>query len=208
MPTYDPRIDAYIDKAADFAKPILMHLRDLAHRTVPEIAETTKWSMPFFECNGPVCYIAAFKNHCAFGFWKSSRLSDPHKVLHEEEGSGAGSFGKITRLADLPADEILIEYIAEMVAINAQEQEEKKPTVKKPVISKTSAPVETPAYFMQLLTQNPQAMAVFEKFSPSSKKEYISWFTEAKTEATLQKRLEQAMEWISEGKQRNWKYQK
>lgn len=206
MSTYDPRIDAYIDKAADFAKPILMHLRDLVHRTVPEIAETTKWSMPFFECNGPVCYMAAFKQHCAFGFWKSSRLSDSHKVLQEEEGSGAGSFGKITSLADLPSDEILMGYIAEMIAINAQE--EKKPAVKKPAAIKAPVTVETPAYFMELLTQNPQAMAVFEKFSPSAKKEYITWFTEAKTEATLQKRLEQAIEWISEGKQRNWKYQK
>ncbi|MCC8408721.1 YdeI/OmpD-associated family protein [Mucilaginibacter sp. UR6-1] len=206
MPNYDPRIEAYIDKAADFAKPILLHLRDLIHCTVPEIAETTKWSMPFFECNGPVCYIAAFKQHCAFGFWKSSRLSDPHKVLKEEEGSGAGSFGKISSLNDLPNDDILIEYIAEMVAINAQDI--KKPAAKKPVVAKAPLMVETPAYFMELLIKNPQAMAVFEKFSPSAKKEYITWFIDAKTGATLQKRLDQAIEWISEGKQRNWKYKR
>lgn len=205
MPSYDPRIDAYIDKAADFAKPILLHLRDLIHRTVPEITETTKWSMPFFDCDGPVCYIAAFKQHCAFGFWKSGRLSDPYKILNEEEGSGAGSFGRIASLADLPADDIVIEYIAEMVSINAQEV--KKPDAKKPVVAKAPKPTpETPVYFMELLAKNPQAMDVFEKFSPSAKKEYITWFAEAKTEATLQKRLEQAIEWISEGKQRHWKY--
>lgn len=206
MPSFDPKIDAYIDKAADFAKPILLHLRNLVHRVEPDIEETTKWSMPFFECNGPVCFMAAFKQHCAFGFWKSGRLSDPYKLLKEEEGNGAGSFGKITKLSDLPADEILMEYIAEMIGINARE--EKKPAVKKPAAVKAPVIVETPAYFMDMLTNNPQAIAVFEKFSPSAKKEYITWFTEAKTEATLQKRLEQAIEWISEGKQRNWKYQK
>ncbi|RVU00108.1 hypothetical protein EOD41_14200 [Mucilaginibacter limnophilus] len=202
MEKYDTRIDAYIAKSAEFAKPILNHLRELIHSASPKITETVKWGMPFFEYKGPVCHIAAFKQHCAFGFWKAGRLKDPHKVLQEEEGSGAGSFGRIISLSDLPSDEILLEYIHEMIALNES-------GVKEAPVKKAAAPkavVEEPAYLTSLLDKHPDAKANFEKFSPSQKREYLEWIVEAKTDATRQKRLDTAIEWISEGKTRHWKY--
>lgn len=202
MEKYDARIDAYIAKSADFAKPILIHLRELIHSASSQITENIKWGMPFFEYKGPVCHLAAFKQHCAFGFWKAARLKDPHKVLQEEEGSGAGSFGRIISLADLPSDEILVEYIHEMITLN--ESGVKETPVKKATAPKTV--IEEPAYLTSLLEKHPEAKTNFEKFSPSQKKEYLEWIVEAKTEATRQKRLDTAIEWISEGKTRHWKY--
>lgn len=196
----DPRIDAYIDKANDFAKPILNHLRNLIHRAAPEITETVKWSMPFFDFKGPVCHIAAFKQHCAFGFWKNALIKDTHGILGESKDA-MGSLGRITSLADLPADEVLIEYIHQAIALNANE-------VKTPVRKHNTEKKElvVPGYFLDTLARNPVAMTNFEKFSPSQKKEYVEWITEAKTDATRQKRLDTAFEWIGEGKTRHWKY--
>jgi uncharacterized protein YdeI (YjbR/CyaY-like superfamily) len=208
MTNYDARIDAYIDKSADFAKPVLNHLRKLIHQTVPQITEAVKWGMPFFEYKGPVCFMAAFKQHCSFGFWKSGRLLDPHKVLKEEEGTGAGSFGRILSLGDLPTDEIISEYILELVAINERENKAPKQKSQTPKPAAVKAPIATPDYFIILLDQHPAARKVFDNFSASKKREYLEWFEEAKTDATRQKRLDQAIEWISEGKSRNWKYQR
>ncbi|MHA4896344.1 YdeI/OmpD-associated family protein [Pedobacter sp. PWIIR3] len=197
---YDERVDAYIAKSADFAKPIMNHLRDLIHRAFPEMKETMKWSCPFFDYQGPVCQMAAFKNHLGFGFWKAGLMSDPYKVLKLKDET-AGSFGQITQLSDLPSDEILIEYIQEAILLN-------KEGVK---VEKVKAKVDPsaliiPNYLTDQLEQEPNAKAYFEKFSASQKKEYVVWLEEAKTEATKLKRLETAIEWIAEGKTRHWKY--
>jgi uncharacterized protein YdeI (YjbR/CyaY-like superfamily) len=200
MEQYDSRVDAYIEKSAEFAKPILTHLRNLVHQASPELKETMKWSSPFFDYEGPVCQIAAFKQHCAFGFWKAKLMDDPHQILNQQPDT-AGSIGKITSLADLPADEILIRYIQEAIALNVTGT--KVPVKPK---AKVSAALEVPADFSDLLRQQPLAAQHFEQFSPSQKKEYLSWFDEAKTEATRAKRMTTAVEWISEGKIRNWKY--
>lgn len=201
MEQYDDRVDAYIAKSADFAKPILIHLRELVHRASPELKESMKWSCPFFDLDGPVCQMAAFKQHCAFGFWKAAAMDDPYQILNKEPDT-AGSIGRITSLADLPEDKILIEYIQQALSLNLQ-------GIKVP--SRTKVQTEksefvTPVYFIEVLNQNPLVKEHFEKFSPSQKKEYISWFEEAKTETTRIKRLETAIEWISEGKIRHWKY--
>lgn len=201
MEQYDDRVDAYIAKSADFAKPILIHLRELAHKASSELNETMKWSCPFFDYEGPVCQMAAFKQHCAFGFWKAALMNDPYQILNKEPDT-AGSIGRITSLADLPEDKILIEYIQQALSLNLQgvkvPSRIKVQTEKKELI--------TPVYFIEVLNRNPLVKEQFEKFSPSQKKEYISWFEEAKTEPTRIKRLETAIEWISEGKIRNWKY--
>jgi uncharacterized protein YdeI (YjbR/CyaY-like superfamily) len=204
MEHFDPRVDAFIDKSADFAKPILTHLRQLVHQASPEIQEAIKWGFPFFDYKGPVCQMASFKQRMAFGFWKARLLTDPHKVLKlDDEQAAAGSFGRITSLADLPADDILIAYIREAVALN--ESGVKAPVKVKPTTEKKE--ITIPADFIALLEKHPEARAHFGKFSPSKQKEYAEWFIEAKTEATKQKRMEQALEWIAEGKSRNWKYQ-
>lgn len=201
MEQYDSRVDAYIARSADFAKPIIIHLRRLVHEASPELKETIKWSCPFFDHHGPVCQLAAFKQHCAFGFWKAGLMDDPYQLLNQEADT-AGNLGRITTISDLPADEILIQYIRQALSLNIEGV--KNPPKTKPQAEKTELTI--PLYFIEILNQNLLVKEQFEKFSPSQKKEYIAWFEDAKTEATKVKRLETAIEWIEEGKSRNWKY--
>lgn len=201
MQQYDLRVDDYIAKAPEFAKPILTHLRELVHQASPLIQETIKWGFPFFEYKGSVCNMAAFKQHCNFGFWRSSMLSDPQGILAEER-TAANSLGRITDISNLPTDNILIAYIQEAVALNEK-------GVKAPAKPKANMPAVLiiPDYFADFLKQHPEAEAKFNQYSYSHKKEYVEWITEAKTEATRQKRMQTAAEWLAEGKSRHWKYQ-
>ena len=202
MGQYNERVDAYIAKSADFAKPILIHIRELVHRAAPELTEIIKWGFPFFDYKGPVCQMAAFKRHCAFGFWKEKMLNDPKGYLKVDgEESSAGSFGQIVSLSDLPPDDVIIDFIRQAIAIN----EKGIKTEKKQASPNAELPM--PDDFAKLLTGSLAAADNFEKFSPSKKREYLEWFAEAKSEATRQKRIDQALEWIAEGKSRNWKYQ-
>jgi hypothetical protein len=191
----DPRIDAYIAKAPDFAKPILTHVRALVHTACPNVEETMKWSTPTFDYKGIMCGVAAFKQHCAVGFWK-------HRLVIGEGRAekSAGSLGRITSLDDLPSDRALIAYIKKAAKLNdngvAVERERKAP---KP-------PLKAPAYFTAALKKNAAARKTFEAFSPSQKREYLEWVTGSKTDATRDKRLATAVEWMAEGKVRNWKY--
>ncbi len=200
MNQYDERVDAYIAKAAPFAQEILNHLRRLVHQASPLISETMKWSFPHFEYKGTICSMASFKEHCSFGFWKTSLMEDPYQLFNNKD-EAAGSFGRIKTIKDLPEDKILIEYI--LLALKLNEAEIK---VKKVIIPKAEIPV--PDYFSLSLNANPKAKQVFENFSPSHKREYLEWITTAKTEATRLKRMETTMEWLNEGKSLNWKYQR
>jgi uncharacterized protein YdeI (YjbR/CyaY-like superfamily) len=199
----DNRIDAYIKKSPDFAKPVLVHLRKLMHEASPDITETIKWGMPAFEYKGIVANMAAFKQHCSFGFWKASLIPDPKGVLACRDGS-AGSLGRITSLSDLPAAAVLKKLITEAIKLNETGVKTPKATTAK----KTSAPVTAPPYLKALLKKHPKAAAVFDAFSPSHQKEYIEWIIDAKTEATREKRMATMLEWLAEGKSRNWKYQR
>ena len=202
MEQYDPRIDAYIAKSADFAKPILIHLRELIHKTSSNISETVKWGFPHFDYKGTICSMASFKTHCALGFWKSGLLTDPYHILVKESANAMGQFGRINSLDQLPDDEILSAYIQEALLLN----EKGIKVSKKPV-----APIQNisvPDYFQNVLDKNEVAKANFEKFSNSHRKEYIMWFEEAKTDETRNKRMITAVEWLTEGKSRNWKYER
>ncbi len=200
MPEKIKVVDLYIYKSADFAKPILEHFRYLVHKACPQVEEKIKWSFPHFDYKGNMmCSMAAFKQHCAIGFWKASIMDDKHKLFNSEEAMG--HLGKITSLKDLPADKLLLEYIKEAMKLN--EDDVKLPGRTKKTASK---PIETPEYFLAALKKNKTAQKNFEAFSPSHKKEYIEWITEAKTEVTRNKRIQQSIEWITEGKGRNWKY--
>jgi uncharacterized protein YdeI (YjbR/CyaY-like superfamily) len=198
----DKRIDAYIAKSADFAKPILTHLRKLAHQACPYMQETIKWSFPHFEYQGVVCSMAAFKQHCAFGFWKASLLRDFEKKLLAQGETAMGHFGRITSLNDLPPDKQILKYIREACRLNEQGLKivKSKPVVKKALI--------VPAYFKKELAKHPKARTVFDAFSYSHRKDYVEWITEAKTETTRLKRMSTAIEWLSQGKSRNWKYER
>lgn len=200
MPTIEPRIDAYIDnKTADFAKPILRHLRGLIHKACPDVVETVKWSMPFFEYKGPLANMASFKEHCAFGFWKQS-LMESDAIPTEK--TAMGTFGRITSLDDLPDDETMIALVKQAVKLNEDgvKVERKAPTTDKTLV--------VPEVLTTALEQNAKAGEHFNAFPYSKKKDYVDWITEAKTDATRDKRLATTIEWLAEGKARHWKYEK
>lgn len=198
MPSIDPRIDAYIENAAEFAQPILLHLRNLVHKACPDVTETLKWSMPAFEYKGILCGFAAFKAHCTFMFWKQSLLESD---AFPESKTAMGSFGRITSRKDLPTDKVIIGLVHQAVELN--EKGIKVP--KKPSTAKKELVV--PEILTAALKKNKAASETFDKFPYSCKKEYIEWIAEAKTEPTRDKRLATTIEWLSEGKRRNWKYE-
>lgn len=191
----DPRVDAYIAKAQPFAQPILKHIRKLVHKADPGIQETLKWGMPSFVHDGIVCNMAAFKNHCAFGFWKSKLILDP-------ADQGMGSFGKLTSRKDLPSDARLVAYIKKAVKLNQQ-------GVKVPGRTKRkAAPLRVPAYLAAALKRDAKAAATFKALSTSHRNEYVDWISGAKQQATRDKRLGTALEWLAQGKNYNWRYEK
>lgn len=198
MATKDPRIDAYIAKSAEFAKPILKHLRKVVHAGCPDVQETMKWSMPHFDYKGVMCGMAAFKEHCAFGFWKADLILDRDK---QKEKRGMGSFGCIKSLDDLPGEKTLIGYVKKAAALN--EAGIKAPGRTQP---KKRKPLPMPDDFSAALKKNAKARTTFEKFLPSHRREYIEWITEAKRDETRKQRLATSLKWLAEGKARNWKY--
>ena len=199
MPTVDPRVDAYIEKSAAFAKPILTHIRKLVHKACPEVTETLKWSMPSFEYKGMLCGFAAFKQHCTFNFWKQSLLESD---AFPKNKTAMGSFGRVTSLDDLPSDKVMIDLIKQAAALNDNGVKvPKKPTGKKKELV-------IPKELTAALSKNKKAKTTFDELSQSHRKEYVEWITEAKTEPTRNKRLATTVDWLSEGKSRNWKYEK
>ncbi len=198
MPTTDPRVDVYIEEAKDFARPILVHIRELVHQACPDVVETIKWSFPNFDYKGPLCHMASFKAHCAFGFWKQSLLEGS---AFPAEKTAMGSFGRITSFDDLPNDATIKNLIAEAVRLNdAGIKVPKAPAANKELI--------VPEILTAALATNELAAENFDRFPYSKKKEYVEWITEAKTDATRDKRLGTTIEWLAEGKARNWKYEK
>jgi len=203
MPLTDPRADAYIGKAAPFAKPILLKLRKLIFQACPDAVETIKWGFPNYEIHGSMlCNMASFKEHCSFGFWKASLLKDPNDILHLADKHAMGHFDKLLSVKDLPADKILIAYLKEAALLNKNNV--KVPKAK--AAPKQELPI--PKLLAAALKKNKKATAVFEAFPPSHRREYIEWITEAKTEETQNKRVATTLEWLEEGKSRNWKYMK
>ena len=198
MTSKDPRIDAYITRAASFAQPILRHVRKLVHQGCPEVQETIKWSMPHFDYHGIMLGVAAFKEHCSIGFWKGELILGKHAG----SDGGMGHFGKITSLKDLPSDKRFTEYVRKAAELNKQGI--KKPADLKPRAARTELTI--PEYLRAALRKNKRAAAAFEGFSYTNKKEYVDWLTEAKREETRSQRLRTTILWLAEGKVRNWKY--
>jgi uncharacterized protein YdeI (YjbR/CyaY-like superfamily) len=203
MGTKDKRVDAYIAKSADFAKPILRHLRELVHTAVPESGEEMKWSFPHFSYKGMFCAMAAFKGHCTFGFWKSGLVAARVKEMPRLGADAMGQFGRITSLDDLPGDVVMIKILKVVAKLNDD-------GVKNPA-RKVTAPKDrvlaVPAYFKRAVNENAKAKSTFAAFPYSCRKEYVAWVTEAKTEVTRGKRLATTVEWLAQGKRRNWKYE-
>jgi uncharacterized protein YdeI (YjbR/CyaY-like superfamily) len=194
----DPGVDAYIEKAQPFARPILQAVRERVHAVLPDAEETLKWRMPTYTVGGKIVLItAAFKAHAALNFWRGPELESSHSSV-----GAAGQFGKITSVDDLPPTmelDRLIREVAEL-ARNA-------PAARKPKYAPTAAADMHPD-FAAALDREPRAKAALDGFSPSARRDYVDWIAEAKQDGTRQKRIATAIEWLSEGKRRNWKYEK
>jgi uncharacterized protein YdeI (YjbR/CyaY-like superfamily) len=195
MGARDPRVDTYIGTAAPFAQPILSHLREIVHAACPSAAETIKWRTPAFDHKGLLCGIAGFKNYCHFVLWKAPLLRQ--QGLDREVDASEQRF---TSLDGLPPDRVFTKLIKAAASLNdAGVKMPRAKTAPKP-------PPKVPADFLGALKKHRKAFAAFSDFSPSHKREYVEWITEAKTDATRGRRIAQAVEWIGEGKPRNWKY--
>lgn len=192
----DPRVDAYIQNARPFARPILKRIRKAVHTGCPDVTETVKWRMPAFEYKGPLACMAAFKAHCSLGFWKASLMNS---VPEEAATQAMGQFGRFESLDDVPSESALVSMVREAVALNdAGVRVDRKKASPKP-------PLQTPPDVLAALRKNKNAIATWTAFPPSHQREYIQWIREAKTDETRARRLETAVGWIAGGKGRNWK---
>lgn len=198
MGTRDPRVDAYIRKSQPFARPILEFIREAVHAGCPDVEESLKWSVPHFEYKGSICGMAAFKEHVRFGFWKSQLLG----LGSATDGEGMAQFGQVKSIGDLPSEKRLVALVKQAAELN--EQGVKVPRMR----TAPKPPLKMPPYFAGALKKNRKAFASFERFSPSHKREYIEWITEAKQDATRDRRIATAVEWIAAGRSRNWKYER
>ena len=199
MGTRSPQVDAYIAKAQPFARPILEHLRGVVHDACPAVVEEMKWSMPHFSHRGTMAGMAAFKGHCTFGFWKAKLIMEQDRVSRE----AMGHFGCIRSVEDLPSKRTLAGYVKKAMKLN--EEGVKVPRTTRP---KTPKPAKVPADLAAALGRSRKAGTTFESLSPSHRREYIEWITEAKRPETRERRLSKTIEWLEEGKARNWKYEK
>ncbi|HSX56840.1 MAG TPA: YdeI/OmpD-associated family protein [Sphingomonas sp.] len=192
----DPRVDAYIERQADFARPILNWLRARLHAACPDVEEDIKWGMPAFSYRGrPLAGMAAFKAHASFGFWYRDQLSTG------KEGEAMGQFGRIVALTGLPDDAAMEAQVLEAMALTDSG------AIPKRAAQPPKPEAEVPEALAEALARDPAAAAVFDAFPPGARREYCEWIAEAKREATRDKRLADAIVWIREGKKRHWKYE-
>ena len=196
MRNTDPRVDAYIEKAPAYSRPILKKLRAMFHEADPTLVENIKWGNPTFEKKGIVAGMGAFKEHVAFGFWHAPRMKDPHGLFAGAPKKSPYAI-KVARVDELPPARVLAAYVKDAVRLDGQ-------GLKK----RTKPPLKPPADLLAALKKNRKAKATFDGFSPSRRRDYIEWVTSAKRDATRTKRIETAVAWLAEGKPRNWKYMK
>ena len=195
--TTDPRIDSYIAKSASFARPILEHVRARVHVAAPEAEETMKWSSPAFTVDGKILLMmAAFKAHAALNFWRGQEIGDGNP-----KAGAMGQFGKLTSASDLPADAQLDALIREAAALAKTAPAPRK------VKHEPKPPATMHPGFAAALKANPKAQQVLDGFPPSAQRDYLDWIAEAKQESTRAKRIADAVQWLSEGKRRHWKYE-
>lgn len=202
MQNASPEVDRYIENAAPFAQPILKRIRAAFHAAHPDVRESIKWSFPHFEYRGLLGSMAAFKQHVSLGFWKGRLMSDPEGIIPPVGETSMGGL-KIASEKDLPSDQVMVAYVREAIRLNEERVNPQRAPRAKP-----RPEAEVPPDLAAALTRTAGAKKAFAGFSPSQRREYIEWITEAKQEATRRKRLTQAVEWIAEGKPRNWKYMK
>jgi len=201
MSNFSPEVDRYIANAAPFARPILEKIRKAFHAASPEIEEVMKWGMPHFQHKGIVGSMAAFKQHVNWCLWKAKLMKDPKGILTGSAGESAMGIVRLTEETQGPSEKVLLEYVREAIRLNDEGVKIARPAKKSP-----APPPELPADLVAELKKNTEARKTFDSFPPSHQREYITWIVEAKQEATRKKRLATTLEWLAEGKPRNWKY--
>jgi uncharacterized protein YdeI (YjbR/CyaY-like superfamily) len=208
MPEHHPKVDAYIAKAQPFAQPILAHIRKVVHTACPDAQESIKWSRPFFEYKGVIlCNMSAFKEHCTFGFWGVEIRGILRRAGAVKDGA-TGALSRITSVETLPAEKQLLAWVHQAADFVDSGRYTSPITARNKVVKAPKPPLRTPPQLTQALAKNKKAGKTFAALSPSCKREYIEWIADAKREETRDQRIKTAVEWIAEGKQRNWKYQK
>ncbi len=204
MGQFNKEVDKYIVKMGEFAKPILTHLREIVHSTCPDVEENIKWGTPHYSYKGDhLCMMGGFKQHCSFSLYKAELMKDKAILESVKAGKKFGYMDKIKDITELPNKKILIAYIKEAMELNANDTA--KPKALK---GKSTVEVVAPKAFLEAIKKDKHANAIFENESPSFRKNYIIWVADAKTDETRQKRIEQSLEWIAEGKDRFWQYKK
>jgi uncharacterized protein YdeI (YjbR/CyaY-like superfamily) len=199
----DPRVDVFIEKSADFARPILVEFRSILQEAHPELVETWKWSFPNYTMNGKIiCSFSAFKNHCSFGFWLGAQMPDPHHILEQIGKTAMGSLGKITTVSQLPKRELLIAYIQQAIELSEKGLTVQKKSQAIDKLEQTS--LDFPEFFLNAQKEG----ASFDRLSPSQRKEYLTWIFDSKTSETKNKRTKTMLENLQEGKSLHWKYKK
>ena len=198
MGTQHPRVDDYIERAAPFAQPILAHIRGLWHQACPDILEEIKWGAPHFTHKGIVGAMAGFKQHVSMGFWNRKLLSDPEGLFKDTDCTHLSAI-KAGSVGELPDDRILLAYMQEAFDLN--ERGVKRAAGKREALV-------VPEALADALAESPAARKTYEGFSWSNQKDYVEWVDSAKQAATRHRRVAQAIEWMEEGKPRNWKYMK
>ena len=196
---YNKQFDAYISKSPDWAQPILTSLRATVHEVCPDVEEQMKWSSPAFVYHGIMCGMVAFKQYATFHFWKGELVTGT--ALGADGMGAAAQFGRMTSVKDLPPKKQLVAYIKKAMKLNEEGVKVDRPKKKRPTLA-------MPDDFIAAIRKNKKALASYEQFSPSHQRDYIEWIVGAKTDATREKRIAQAVEWMAEGKSRNWKYER
>lgn len=199
MGARDPRVDAYIEKSRDFARPILSHIRETVHAACPEVEETLKWGFPHFTYKGILCSMAAFKAHCALTFWKGEDVVGPEAVSEE----AMGQFGRLTSVKDLPPRKVLTAYVNKAKTLN--DAGTPGPISRR---SRARGEPEVPEDLQVALEKDKKAKATFEGLPPGQRREYVQWINEAKRSETRARRVAKSVKWLTEGKRRNWRYEK
>ncbi|HVT88832.1 MAG TPA: YdeI/OmpD-associated family protein [Tepidisphaeraceae bacterium] len=195
MPKQTSKVDVYIAKSQPFSRPILIKIRSLFHKACPEVEEAIKWNVPFFQYKGNLGMMAAFKQHVRWGLWRSGQLKKPAGVNVSMGGD------KFTRVSELPSDQVILDLIKQAMELNEKGIKSSPRPARRPV-------PKTPPILTAALRRNSKAAAGFKSLAPSHRREYIEWINEAKQEETRQRRVVQAIQWIAQGKSRNWKYEK
>ena len=194
-----PEIDSYIENAPEYAVPILEEIRSIFHEADDRMEEAVKWNAPHFVLEGIVGSMAAFRNHVRLIFWHGQLMEDPENLLSPVGSKTDMGSMDVKTIDDLPSRGTLVQYVREAVTLNVEGVSTRRER-------SAAAPPELPEDLQQALEGSPEALASYDGFSPSEQREYTEWITEAKREETRTRRVATAVEWMAEGKPRNWKY--